>query len=255
MRRQEHPDGVHKDEAFQALGALGGIRMTAAVLKKWKPPSDVTRVTVTKTRIGGGAHGRVHIGRVYFTDGTVKRVAVKQFHSMDANRAAKYQKTIIDLINEGIVPSKMGIVKLEKGTDFDGEKLLQDKWILASELFGSKNKRTKLTERVKNQEQSDSKLKMLTKIANAGYYSGSESVHFIKGGNARVILLDLDTIVTLGKEYVDVRARDLLRACGQDIHRLTKVTFNGNLRIVLNAASPELRDELIKQANALAKKH
>ena len=91
------------------LGLLG-----RASFEKWFNENDVARdakgnlrVKVSKRLIGKGEYGKVYAGRIFFKDGTVKKIAVKIFHDDLTEELAEVYKQTIERLARANVPIKL----------------------------------------------------------------------------------------------------------------------------------------------------
>lgn len=230
---------VRKTRSFQAIKK----RMP------WKPAADVARISFSKDtaggliRIGKGLYGNVFIGRIHFKDGSVQRVAIKKFKAkISGEIAEKYKQCIKDLRNAGVRIPKMSMIKLPSG-----------EWVQVSQLFGSVKKGSKMTRGILSLytiEQKSEAVQQFTKIANAGYFIAYDVIEAFKPRG--IIPIDLDSIARHGKVPVERRAYDL----AETIYYYGLVEFDEEKSrkerqrlagIALNAASPELKEELRKK--------
>ncbi len=210
----------------------------------WKTARDVAKVSFSsqhgrKIMIGGRAYGKVYVGRLYFRDGSVKRVAIKRFtrRMRDDKRARSYQRVINDLAKAGVRIPKMGMVKLP-----DGE------WVQVSQLFGSSKKGSKIVGHSRfvlgSRENCEEATVELVKIANAGYFIDTDVLEPFKS-KPGVIAIDLDNLVLMGKTTLKRRASTvvlILRVMGTH----NKVSFSHLIELAIRTASPELKPFLVK---------
>lgn len=207
----------------------------------WKKPSDVKKLTFSKNRagglrrIGGADYGDVYIGRMRFKDGTVHRVAIKKFKDALTDSAAKkYQLAIHRLRKAGVGLPKMGMVKLHGN------------WIMVSQLFGSVRRRSKFSEKgmIKTQKAKIETIKILTKVANAGFYPHGDIIEPLKAPATGVIPIDLDKIVMVKNPSAAEQALSLtstINGFGTS-SKSERLLFN----TAVETANPKLRAALEK---------
>lgn len=207
----------------------------------WKKPSDVKKLTFSENRtgelirIGGMYFGNVYVGRVRFNDGTVHRVAIKKFKDPLTDSAAKkYQLVIHRLRKAGIGLPKMGMVKLHGN------------WVMVSQLFGSVKRGSKFSEKsmIKTQKERIEAIKILTKVANAGFYPHADIIEPLKAPARGVVPIDLDWPARHENFSADSQAHSLtsvINALGASPKNETML-----LEVAMKTANPKLKAALEK---------
>lgn len=177
-----------------------------ASFENWFNGNDIARdakgnlkVNVTDRLLGEGDYGKVFIGRVYFKDGTVKRVAVKIFHDALSEYDAAVYKEIIERLARAKAPiPKMQMLQIADpatGTL---------RWVQVSQLFGTE-KRKKVGEKrhslqlvleATNVKPRAEIVNLYSSFINAGYVVPRDAVHYLTTQEGtRVIPIDLDLLV------------------------------------------------------------
>ena len=183
-------------------------------LNSWKTEKDISLDDILRPRVsfstnsegnpillGGNTrrHTGVYVGRVHFKDGSINRVAIKRFGLLrnDEYAAQKTNEVIKHLVEAGVSLPKMRMIKLPKGTPFGKEQLVDDEWVLVSQLFGSTQKGSKLHPKswvlLSDKESRKEAVAELTKVTNAGYPPADDIIEPLMGKQG-VVPFDLDEI-------------------------------------------------------------
>jgi len=231
--------------------------------KPWKKPSDVSRLTFSKShkgeliRIGGKNRGDIYVGRMRFKNGTVHRVAIKTFKGrlLDDELAKDYQKVIEDLRDGGVKLPKMAMLKIPTERTPTGE------WVQVSQLFGSSKKGSKIETpyEIKTGKGRAEAITELTKVANAGYRPHGDLLQPFKKQSKGVIPFDLDTVVRAGKVSYENRAQYLkwmIENLAEDCKKHEKLSRIGEIKerkrllnIAIETASSEMKETLMNRVN------
>jgi hypothetical protein len=176
---------------------------------------DVKRVHFIENKLVGngssGCGGKIHVGKIHFSNGGVRKVAIKTYNIPLTDKAvAEYKKVISDL-NEiklgfdkrypgrkegaNLLP-KMDFYKLKTEKHPDGE------WVMITPLFANSKNKSKFwwhNRIAVNHQAINEYLWITNKVIEKGYQYADLATQLKK--TKQIMPLDIDMLVELKKKY------------------------------------------------------